>query len=68
MTWYVWLIIGFALGYIAKDLLTIEKKVEVNIGKQKVRGKGNKMDTDYDVQVEEKKERRKLFGNKKKTP
>ena len=67
MTWYVWLIIGFALGYIAKDLLTIEKKVEVNIGKQKVRGKGNKMDTDYDVQVEEKKERRKLFGNKKKT-
>ena len=67
MTWYVWLIIGFALGYIAKDLLTIEKKVEVNIGKQKVRGKGNNMDTDYDVQVEEKKERRKLFGNKKKT-
>ena len=67
MTWYVWLIIGFALGYIAKDLLTIEKKVEVNIGKQKVRGKGNKMDTDYDVQVEEKKERRKWFGNKKKT-
>ena len=67
MNWYVWLIIGFALGYIAKDLLTIEKKVEVNIGKQKVRGKGNKMDTDYDVQVEEKKERRKLFGNKKKT-
>jgi len=67
MNWYVWLIIGFALGYIAKDLLTIEKKVEVNIGKQKVRGKGNNMDTDYDVQVEEKKERRKLFGNKKKT-
>ena len=61
MTWYVWLIIGFALGYIAKDLLTVEKKVEVNIGKVKQKGKGNDLDSDYDINVDEKKERRKWF-------
>ena len=61
MTWYVWLIVGFIFGYIAKDIMTVEKKVEVTIGKVKQKGKGNDLDSDYDINVDEKKERRKWF-------
>jgi len=59
---------GFIIGYIVKDLITIEKKVEVSINKQKVRGKGNTLTSDMEVQVDEKKERKKLtdiFKNRK---
>ena len=59
---------GFIIGYIVKDLITIEKKIDVSINKQKVRGKGNTLTSDMEVQVDEKKERKKLidiFKNRK---
>lgn len=46
-------LIGFAIGYITKDQLTVEKKVEVHIKKQKVRGENNVLDAVVDVQVDE---------------
>ena len=52
---------GFILGYVVKDLITIEKKVEVSINKQKVRGTGNTFSSDVDVTVDEKKERKGLI-------
>jgi hypothetical protein len=61
------ILIGFVLGYIAKDLTTIEKQIKVNIEKQKVKGKGNTLDSDYSVKVDEKKPRRKLFNRLKKS-
>lgn len=61
------LLVGFIIGYIVKDLLTIEKKVVVNVKKQKIKGEGNQIDTDFDIEIQEaKKERRKLFNRKKK--
>jgi hypothetical protein len=65
MNWYVWIIIGFAVGYIVKDLITVEKKIDISIGKQKVRGKDNVMDNDYDVNVDQKKQRKRLFKRNK---
>ena len=59
------LLVGFIIGYITKDLLTIEKKIEVNIKKQKVKGEGNSLDADIDVTVDEKKEKKRLFKKKK---
>jgi uncharacterized membrane protein YciS (DUF1049 family) len=56
---------GFIIGYIVKDLITIEKKVEVSINKQKVRGKGNTLTSDMDVTVDEKKQRKGLFSKLK---
>lgn len=61
------LLIGFIIGYIVKDLLTIEKKVVVNVKKQKIKGEGNQIDTDFDIEIKEaKKERFKLFKRKNK--
>ena len=69
MTWYyivILMLVAFIGGYITKDMLTVEKKIEVTIKNPKVRGRGNTMTIDADVEVEEKKERRKLFGKRKK--
>jgi uncharacterized membrane protein YciS (DUF1049 family) len=52
---------GFILGYVVKDLITIEKRVEVSVNKQKVRGSGNIFKSDMDVTVDEKKERKGLI-------
>ena len=49
---------GFALGYILCDLLTTERKVVVNVKKQKVKGENNVFDAVVDVQIDEKKERK----------
>lgn len=60
-------LLGFIIGYIVKDLLTIEKKVVVNVKKQKIKGEGNQIDTDFDIEIKEaKKERFKLFKRKNK--
>jgi uncharacterized membrane protein YciS (DUF1049 family) len=52
---------GFALGYILCDLLTTERKVTVNVKKQKVKGEGNVFDAVIDVDVDQKKERKSFF-------
>jgi len=60
---YLYIIVfasGFIIGYILKDLLTVEKKTVINVKKQKVKGTGNSLDAVIDVEVEEKKERKKL--------
>lgn len=65
MEWYIITgLVCFVLGYITKDLLTVEKKIEVNVKKQKVKGRGNKLDSDIDVEVEEKRESKRLFKKK----
>jgi hypothetical protein len=56
----VCLLAGFILGYVVKDLLTVEKKTTVNVRKQKVKGEGNVFDAVIDVNVDEKKEPSKL--------
>ena len=59
--YWIYIVVGlvcFLLGYITKDLITIEKKVEITIEKQKVKGKGNILDADLDIKVEEKKKDR----------
>ena len=58
-------LVGFIFGYITKDILTIEKKIDVTIKKQKVKGENNKLDADISVQVEEKKQRKGLFSKLK---
>ena len=58
----------FALGWILCDLATVEKKVVLNVKKQKVKGTGNTLDAVIDVDIEEKKERkglRNLFKRRK---
>ena len=60
---YLYIIVflaGFIIGYVIKDLLTIERKTEVNVKKQKIKGTGNTLDAVIDVEVEEKKVRKKL--------
>ena len=60
---YLYIIVfasGFIIGYILKDLLTVEKKKVINVKKQKVKGTGNSLDAVIDVEVEEKKVRKKL--------
>lgn len=42
-------------GYILKDVLTIEKKIDVTINKPKIKGDGSSIDIDQDVQVDERK-------------
>jgi len=62
---YLYIIVfisGFIIGYILKDLLTVEKKTIVNVKKQKVKGTGNTLDAVIDVEVEEKKERKGLIN------
>lgn len=58
-------LVGFILGYITKDILTIEKKIDVTIKKQKVKGENNRLEADVSVQVEEKKQRKGLFSKLK---
>jgi len=60
---YLYIIVfasGFIIGYILKDLLTVEKKTVINVKKQKIKGTGNTLDAVIDVEVEEKKVRKKL--------
>ena len=60
---YLYIIVfasGFIIGYILKDLLTVEKKTVINVKKQKVKGTGNTLDAVIDVEVKEKKVRKKL--------
>ena len=60
---YLYIIVflaGFIIGYVIKDLLTIERKTEVNVKKQKIKGTGNTLDAVIDVEVQEKKVRKKL--------
>jgi uncharacterized membrane protein YciS (DUF1049 family) len=52
---------GFALGYILCDLLTTERKVTVNIKKQKVKGENNTLEAVTDIEVDQKKERKGFF-------
>lgn len=52
---------GFVIGYITKDLLTIEKQVQVNIKKQKVKGENNVLDAVVDVEVQEEEKNKGLF-------
>lgn len=65
MSWH-WLLItflsGFALGWILCDVATIERKVEVNIKKQKIKGEGNTLEAVTDIEVQEKKQDKKLFN------
>ena len=49
---------GMFIGYIIKDSLTTERKVVVNVKKQKVKGENNVFDAVVDVQIDEKKERK----------
>jgi len=53
-------LLAYFLGYMTKDLLTIERKTVLNVKKQKVKGRGNSLDAVIDVEIEEKKERKKL--------
>lgn len=68
MTWY-WIVIlcllSFIAGYIVKDIITEEKKIEITIHKPKVKGRGNTMELDADLIVEEKRERRRLFKKRR---
>jgi len=60
------LLLGFIIGYVTKDITTIEKKITVNVRKQKIKGEGNQLDSDFDIDINETKERFKLFNRKKK--
>jgi|AntRauMFilla1563_2_1112583.scaffolds.fasta_scaffold20108_1 uncharacterized membrane protein YciS (DUF1049 family) len=46
---------GFIIGYIVKDLLTVERKSVIHIKKQKIKGDGNEMEAVVDVAMEEEK-------------
>lgn len=56
-------LVGFIIGYIVKDILTVERKIEVNVKKQKIKGDGSSIDADFDIDIQEKKKR---FFNRKK--
>ena len=67
MTWYwivILLLISFLLGYITKDLLTIEKKIEITIKDLKVKGRGNTMNLDQQIDVEEQRTKKRWFKKK----
>jgi uncharacterized membrane protein YciS (DUF1049 family) len=56
---------GMFIGYILKDLLTTEQKVQINVRKQKIKGDNSSIDAVVDVEVENKKERKGLFNRLK---
>lgn len=64
IAWYLLVfVVGFSVGYFVKDQLTVEKKIEVEVKKQVVKGKGNKLNADFDVNVNEvAKPKRRLFN------
>jgi len=60
--WYIVIaLVAYILGYITKDMLTVEKKVEITFHKPKVRGRGTQMIINAEAAVEEKKIRKRLF-------
>jgi len=64
MAWYfivILVLVAFIGGYITKDMLTIEKKVEITFNKPKVRGRGTQMIINAEAAVEEKKIRKRFF-------
>ena len=64
MAWYfivILVLVAFIGGYITKDMLTIEKKVEITFNKLKVRGRGTQMIINAEAAVEEKKIRKRFF-------
>ena len=56
-------LLGCLSGYILKDVLTTERKVTVNIKKQKVKGENNTLEAVTDIEVDEVDKRKGLFSN-----
>jgi len=58
--------LGVLVGYIIADLLQIENKVTLNVKKQKIKGKGNTLNSSFRLKdLINRRKKRRLHKNKK---
>jgi len=69
VSWH-WFIVAFTIGMFVGALIWERVGIgdEIRIGKMKIRGRGNRMDTDilkHTVNMKPEKQKRRIFGSRK---